>query len=219
MPIVYALVARGTIVLAEFSALAGNVSSVARRILEKLEHDGETRLSYMIDTNVFHVLMEEGGPLVFLCMADQQFGKRIPFVFLEDIQMRFLSTYGAQAHTALAYAMNDEFSRTLSQQMEYFANSDILARVGREVRETKAVMIQTIDKVLDRGEKIELLVDKTSVLSDNTFRFKRNAASLKRALWWKNAKLLLMLSAAGVLLLYFLIAAFCGGLLLSSCRR
>lgn len=46
MPILYSLVARGTVVLAEFSAAAGNASSIARRILEKFPEGGDTRASY-----------------------------------------------------------------------------------------------------------------------------------------------------------------------------
>ena len=43
---------------------------------------------------------------------------RIPFAFLEDIHGKFVKTYGRAALTALAYAMNDEFSRVLSKQMD-----------------------------------------------------------------------------------------------------
>ena len=50
-------------------------------------------------------------------------------------------------------------------------------------------MVENIDKVLDRGGRIELLVDRTVGLSDNTFRFKKQAKGLQHALWWKNAKL------------------------------
>jgi len=45
MPITYALVARGTVVLAEFSNVEGNVNTIARRILEKLPV-ADTRATY-----------------------------------------------------------------------------------------------------------------------------------------------------------------------------
>ncbi|XP_071739241.1 mitochondrial fission protein ELM1-like [Rutidosis leptorrhynchoides] len=44
MAILYAQVARGTTVLAEFSAVSGNTGAVARRILEKLPAEVESRL-------------------------------------------------------------------------------------------------------------------------------------------------------------------------------
>lgn len=59
-------------------------------------------------------------------------------MYLEDIHMRFMRNYGRTAQFALAYAMNDEFSRVLHQQMEFFSsspNADTLNRVKVEVSE------------------------------------------------------------------------------------
>lgn len=52
--------------------------------------------------------------------------------------MRFMKNYGRVAHYAPAYAMNDEFSRVLHQQMEFFSSNpsaDTLSRVRGEVGE------------------------------------------------------------------------------------
>jgi vesicle-associated membrane protein 7 len=51
MPIVYALVARGTTVLAEHTDSKGNVSIVANKVLEHIPH-GESRMSYVYDRYV-----------------------------------------------------------------------------------------------------------------------------------------------------------------------
>lgn len=64
------------------------------------------------------------------------FPGRIPFAFLADIHGRFVKTYGRAALTALAYAMNDEFSRVLSQQMDYYSNdpnADSINRMRGEI--------------------------------------------------------------------------------------
>lgn len=52
--------------------------------------------------------------------------------------MRFMKNYGKVAPYAPAYAMNDEFSRVLHQQMEFFSSNssaDTLKRVRGEVSE------------------------------------------------------------------------------------
>lgn len=57
--------------------------------------------------------------------------------------MRFMKNYGKVANTALAYAMNDEFSRVLHQQMEYFSsnpNADTINRVKGEIAEVRLVV-------------------------------------------------------------------------------
>ncbi|CAL9177382.1 vesicle-associated membrane protein 714 isoform X2 [Musa acuminata AAA Group] len=219
MAILYAVVARGTSVLAEFAAVTGNVGAVARRILEKLPPDSDSRLCFSQDRYIFHVLRSDG--ITFLCMANDTFGRRVPFLYLEDIHMRFMKNYGRVAHSALAYAMNDEFSRVLHQQMEFFSSNpsaDTLNRVRGEVSEIHTIMVDNVEKILDRGDRIALLVDKTATMQDSAFHFRKQSRRLRRALWMKNAKLLAVLTLAIVLLLYVIIAACCGGITLPSCR-
>lgn len=42
-----------------------------------------------------------------------------------------------------------------------------------QIDEVKDVMIENIDRVLERGERIELLVDKTDKLSQNAKKFEK----------------------------------------------
>lgn len=75
MAIVYAVVARGTVVLAEFSAVTGNTGAVVRRILEKLSPEiADERLCFSQDRYIFHILRSDG--LTFLCMANDTFGSK-----------------------------------------------------------------------------------------------------------------------------------------------
>ena len=201
---------RGTIVLAECSATQGNANTVARRILERIP-SGDSRQSYTQDRHLFHILSENG--LTFLCMSDEGMGRRVPFAFLEEIRGRFVQAYGSAAQTALAYAYNTEFSRILHQQMEYFSfnpNADVINRVRGEVSEVKNIMVENIERVLDRGEKIELLIDKTDQLQGDAFQFRRNTRKLKSEMWWKNFRLACMVVGGSVLLIYFIAAMACG---------
>jgi len=79
-------------------------------------------------------------------------------------------------------------------------------------------MLENIDKVLLRGEKIELLVDKTEVLEQQAFRFQRGAKNLRRQMCIKNAKWTAGAVVVGVLLIYIILAAACGGGSLPNCK-
>ncbi len=75
MGIFYCMVARGNVVLAEFSATPTNASTVARQVLEKtLQGDKDSsNASYSHDRYVFHVKKTDG--LTVLCMADDALGR------------------------------------------------------------------------------------------------------------------------------------------------
>ena len=66
---------------------------------------------------------------------------RIPFAFLEDIHKKFVKTYGRAIHSASAYAMNDEFSRILSQQMDHFSDDPNADRLNRLKGEMSQVIV------------------------------------------------------------------------------
>lgn len=72
-------------------------------------------LTFFLQRHYFHYAASDG--LIFLCMCDEQFPRRIAFAFLEDIKNRFLSVYKTSYREALPFAMNEEFSRVLQRQM------------------------------------------------------------------------------------------------------
>jgi len=219
MPIIYSLVARGSTVLAEFTSTQGNFTIVTRRILDKIPQN-DSKMSYVYDRHIFHYIVEEG--ITYLCMADEEFGRRVPFAFLEDIKNRFKAAYGDRGRTALAYGMNADFSRVLQNQMDYYSsnpNADKINRVKGEIDEVKTVMVQNIERVLERGERIELLVDRTENLNQAAFKFKKQSTQLKRAMWWKNVKIMVILAFVILVIIYFIVAMACGGLAFQTCVK
>lgn len=218
MTILYTVVARGSVVLAEFSGTATNASTISRQILEKAPGDNDMNVSYSQDRYIFHVKRTDG--LTVLCMADDVAGRRIPFAFLDDIHQRFVRTYGRAVLSAQAYAMNDDFSRVLSQQMDYYSNdpnSDRINRLKGEMGQVRTVMIENIDKVLERGDRLELLVDKTANIQTNTLRFRKQTRRFRTTVWWRNVKLTIALILLLLVIVYVVLAFVCHGITLPTC--
>lgn len=55
--------------------------------------------------------------MTFLCMADKDSKRRIPFAYLNDIKARFEEMYGATIKTAVEMNMNEEFSKVMEKRM------------------------------------------------------------------------------------------------------
>ncbi|KAF9355619.1 hypothetical protein BGX34_010344, partial [Mortierella sp. NVP85] len=196
MSIIYALIAKGNTILTEYSTTTGNFTTVTEQILEKIP-PGNSKLTYVYDRYLFHYISEDG--LTYMCMADDAFGRRIPFAFLHDIKDKFLAQYGRELgleSSSMAYSRN-EFAKVLAKQMEYFStdpNADTIKHVKGQIDQVKDVMVQNIERVIERGERIELLVDKTDNLNQQAFVFKRRSTALKKTMWWKSTKLTIILS-------------------------
>eukprot|EP00123_Amoebidium_parasiticum_P019366 comp24750_c0_seq1/m.46871 comp24750_c0_seq1/g.46871 ORF comp24750_c0_seq1/g.46871 comp24750_c0_seq1/m.46871 type:complete len:220 (-) comp24750_c0_seq1:385-1044(-) len=209
--IYHAVVARGTVVLSEYSSQTGNFAQVTDRILEKVPNE-DTKLSYQFEKYLFHFIKENG--LVFLCMTEESFPRRVAFAFLTEVKEQFHRLYEqARIDSAPAYGLG-EFSKDLAKYVDYYSqnNVDRLQRVQNEVDSVKQIMVQNIGKVLERGERIEILVDKTETLNEQAFQFKKKATQLKRKMWWKNQKMLILCTIVVSLVIYVIVASACGGL-------
>jgi len=190
MPILAALIARGTVVLAEQYPQHTNFPSISRKLIEQIPSTPDSKKSYSYESYNFHYLVESG--ITFICMTDQAIGYRVPYAFLFDLNNRFKGTYGQKVHTAGPMAMNDTFGRVLTERMDFFSNdksADKISKVRGDIEDVKKTMVNNIDKVLERSEKIEILVDKTDDLHSQSQSFKRKGTKLKRKMWWKNTKL------------------------------
>jgi len=67
--------------------------------------------------------------------------------------------------------------------------TDELARAQSELTQAKDIMVQNVEQILSRGERIELLVDKTDVMAGQATAFRRGARSIRRQMWWRNKKM------------------------------
>ena len=53
-----------------------------------------------------------------------------------------------------------------------------------QIDEVKGVMINNVEKVLERGEQIETLVEKTEEMESRSYQFRSGSKTLKNKLWW-----------------------------------
>lgn len=178
------------------------------------------RMTYVYDEYVFHYIVESG--ICFLCMSDEQNRHRVPFAFLQDMKDLFRKKYGFETpQRAIAFSFNEQFSKTIAERMSYYndagSNVDNLAAVKNQIEDVKGVMVENIEKVLERGEKIELLVDKTDRLNQQAFRFESSSRNLRRAMWWKNARWAMFLTV-GVAFAIFAVASMVCGFDFKRCR-
>ena len=51
-------------------------------------------------------------------------------------------------------------------------------------------MVHNVEQILSRGERIELLVDKTDTMAGQSLAFRRGAKAARRKMFWRNQKIL-----------------------------
>ncbi|KAF8019465.1 hypothetical protein BT93_G0218 [Corymbia citriodora subsp. variegata] len=164
--LIYSFVARGTVVLAEYTEFGGNFTGIASQCLQKLSSNTK-KFTYTWDGHTFNYLVH--GGFTYCIVAVESTGCQIPMAFLERIKDEFSNRYGGgKAVTAVAHSLNREFGPKLKEEMQYCTDHpeeiSKLAKVKAQVSEMTGIMMEYIEKVLDRGEEVELLLDKTENL-------------------------------------------------------
>jgi len=208
MSIIYSVIARGSTILAEYSERTGNFKQASEAILPRIPPN-DAQMTYAYDEHYFHYIVF--GGITYLCMADQSFGRRIPFVFLQEMKKRFSQQFGARAQTALAYSLTDQFRTEMQSLLKFYNNreNDKIGKVRGEIENVKEVMTENIERLLDRGEKINLLVVKTDDLSQQSLHFKRGATTLRRNMWCKNVKLMILIVVIVLVVIFLIVLAVC----------
>ncbi|XP_032248706.1 LOW QUALITY PROTEIN: vesicle-associated membrane protein 7-like [Phoca vitulina] len=198
MAILFAVVARGTTILAKHAWCGGNFLEVTEQILAKIPSENN-KLTYSHGNYLFHYICQDR--IVYLCITDDDFERSRAFNFLNEIKKRFQTTYGSRAQTALPYAMNSEFSSVLAAQLKHHSENkgiDKVVETQAQVDELKGIMVRNIDLVAQRGERLELLIDKTENLVDSSVTFKTTSRNLARAMCMKNLKLTIIIIIVSV---------------------
>lgn len=219
MSIIYSLISKGATVLAEHSNASGNFITLSRVIIEKIPKE-DAKLSYDYDSFIFHFVVE--GGVIYMCMTDYNFPRRIGFSFLEDIKLRFNASYSIhQINNAVAFSMNNEFAPFLSRQMDFFSRDpsvDKISHAKHQLEETKQIMVENIEKILNRSEKIDILVRQTESLDQQSVQFHKSSKSLSHRIWWKNVKLAI-LSVFLLFVVIWLLSSFICGFNYSKCWK
>lgn len=232
--LIYSFVAKGTVVLAEHTSYSGNFSTIAVQCLQKLPSNS-SKYTYSCDGHTFNFLLDSG--FVFLVVADESVGRSVPFVFLERVKEDFKQRYGASIASgekekdpladddeiddlfedrfSIAYNLDREFGPRLKEHMQYCMSHpeemSKLSKLRAQITEVKGVMMDNIEKVLDRGERIELLVDKTENLQFQADVFQRQGRQLRRKMWLQNLQMKLMVGGGILVVIILLWLIACKG--------
>ncbi|KAF8105251.1 hypothetical protein N665_0161s0048 [Sinapis alba] len=198
--LIYSFVARGTVILVEFTDSKGSFTSIAAQYLQKLP-SSDNKLTYIGDHGqTFSYLVENG--FTYCVVAVDSAGTQIPMAFLERVKEDFNKRYGGgKAATAQANSLNKEFGPKLKEHMQYCMDhpDEIrkLAKVKAQQSEVKDAMMKNIEKILSRGISCGL-----SCSSEVFIRQRR------RKIWFQNMNMKLIVLAIIILII---ILSVCGG--------
>ncbi len=83
--------------------------------------------------------------------------------------------------------------------------------VRQKVESVKATMSENIERVLERGERLDDVAAKSESMRDQAAAFRAKGRALRRQLWWQNAKWTAALVLVALFVAFAVFLAACRG--------
>ena len=204
----YALLARERVVLCDGGREGFEKSSQA--VLENVKPE-VNMISYESNNYIYHVMLS--GELRYVCVTDRVFDRQVAFAFLKELESQLIST-GLQERAGYVgpYALRQEFGSVMNTQLRKYSSGDHLNHLQDRVSEVTGVMTDNIEKVMRRGEALEDLTDRSSLLADSSTDFRHSSYKLRKKLFWKSVKMWVILIIVLAVILVVILAAILIGL-------
>lgn len=114
-----------------------------------------------------HVIFAQasGDGLVAVAVCDNEYNARVAFTMLGQVLQDFQQTFRGKYQRPVGdnFIQWPELQNTLTKYQNP-EEADKILKIKKEIEETKVIMYDAIDKILERGEKIDNLVQKSDDL-------------------------------------------------------
>lgn len=135
---------------------------------------------------------------------DETNSRRVPFLFLLDLESIFRSKYLGQAVGGSVEDLRGSpgLDKDLQDLMDRAdrGDNDVSGLARQEIEQVKTILIENVERVLERGERINLLVSKTDRMNNHAVEFRKRAGTAKRNMWWNNIKYVILINVLSCVL-------------------
>ncbi|XP_054155481.1 vesicle-associated membrane protein 8-like [Oppia nitens] len=85
-------------------------------------------------------------------------------------------------------SVNVDSDDNVSAQSPQSSSDPKIQKLKQHVNEVSNIMQQNIDKILERGQRLDHLEDRSEMLSNRADEFRVGARRVSRKMWWQNTR-------------------------------
>ena len=179
--------------------IATNFQKKAKDIVRKISPLSPRRCSIEDSSILYHYLISKG--ICYLGVFERNYPKRAAFSYLYDLENSFSENHPDAVTTPKRPYFYIEFSTIIQKVKRTYQDSrntskSEFVRLNDDLQDVHRIMFESIDGVLQRGELLSVLGDKTSHLVSQSSSYKKYSKDI-------NMKQTLLLG--GIILFAFII--------------
>ncbi|KFA77740.1 hypothetical protein S40288_00479 [Stachybotrys chartarum IBT 40288] len=184
------------------------VKGQVRQVLRKLSKTAEAQASIDCGAYTLHYLID--NDVVFLCICERSYPRKLAFTYLADLAREFNTTHSPQQvhNPSLRPYAFMEFDNFIVKSKTTYADaraSQNLDKLNDELRDVTKVMTKNIEDLLYRGDSLERMGEISSRLRDDSKKYRRAAVRIN---WELLLKQYGPFAGLGLLILIFIVWRF-----------
>lgn len=156
------------------------IKQQVKLIFRRLGQNSEPRASIESGPFTIHYLIE--NHICYLCICERSYPRKLAFTYLQDIATEFYSSYGNEvmspALRPYAFVQFDTFMQRTKRTYQDTRATANLDRLNDDLKDVTRVMTKNIEDLLYRGDSLERMGDMSSMLRDESKKYKRAAVRI-----------------------------------------
>jgi vesicle-associated membrane protein 7 len=164
------------------------------KIVPKLLNSKETHQSTIVitqDKAEINYKFDSSSKFFYFVICSADTPKRVVWNFLSDIEENYKKLPNPSAYSA---------KNLLESKIKFFNDpkNDKITNLKNKVEDVKSDMITNIEKILDRGEKLDKILVESEALDEEAFKYNKKSKQLK------NTTIIIFISLIGIIALIVL---------------
>ena len=176
-----------------------NYQKQAKKIFKALSDRSPKKCSIESEQYYFHYIIEFGA--CFLTLCDKSFDKKLAFSFLQNLSEEFFNEYGDKINSKnlRPYPFIEFDSYIQKTKRKFQGNRSKVNLLNTELNDIQRIMLENVQDILDRGEKLSDVDLKVQDLRNQSKVFEKNASDLN------SNSMAAIITGSSILLLIFII--------------
>jgi len=204
MPIIHVLISKNKdSVLCEYTEYQGNFTTIARIFLQKIKPD--TRQTIQYDLYQYHYINQNN--ITYLCITSN-FPEETTFAFLMEVQRQFLEQNSYSDIMKEQSYFFQYFQKNLKNIMDYYnkcPQKTLSGEIIKNLVDAKSIAIENIEKLIDRDQKLNITVQKSDKLYDQSKNINSLANSIKNQKKAEKLRNMRLLIGGGIILVIIIL--------------
>ena len=199
MPIIHVLISKNIdTVLCEYTEYQGNFNTIARNFLQKVKPN--TRQTIQYDSYQYHYINKDN--ITYLCTTSN-FPEDTTFAFLMEVQRQFLNQNDYKDIMKKQSYQMKYFEKNLKNIMDYYnkcPEKTLSGEIIKNLVDAKSIAIENIEKLIERDDKLNITVQKSDKLYDQSKNINSLANSIKNQKKAEKLRNMRLLIGGGIIL-------------------